>query len=349
MPMPVPRRQPARTESLCTLAVFLVLAGAFVTTVEARFPHWLDREYEVRREALSGRVAEAPEKPVLLVLGSSRVVTAFMPERLEPLTDAAGRDVLVFNYAHFGAGPRVNLMQYHRALRDGVRPTWLVVEVAPPFLAHDDMPYTEAALRDVPVILPYSNKPRLIGLAAKQRVAGAFRPRTALLRQVVPAFATMASGDMDPTILPLGGADHWARYDRPAPEQQKQFTELASRRFEARMKTYEVAPYTAGATRDLLERCRSDGVGVALVLTPEDSRFRSWYRPGAEDELWRFLNELRTDFGVPVIDARLWVPDDGFTDPHHLNRTGAELFTDRLGAEVLRPLVGGDGWVCTCP
>jgi hypothetical protein len=79
-----------------------------------------------------------------------------------------------------------------------------------------------------------------------------------------------------------------------------------------------------------------------LLLPPESTEYRTWYGPGAEDEVQAILRQLRADFGVPVIDGRMWIADDGFSDPHHLNLRGAEQFTERLTAEVIRPLVAGD-------
>src|SRR5688572_30072997 len=111
-----------------------------VLAVELWFPHWLDREYEVRKAALGERIAEGADRPVLLGLGSSRMGTGFMPERLGPVRDAGGREAIVFNYSHVGAGPTGQLVQVHRAARDGVRPAWVVVELSPPLLADEEFP-----------------------------------------------------------------------------------------------------------------------------------------------------------------------------------------------------------------
>src|SRR5262249_3771800 len=110
----VPSRLPARSE--CAWLVFgsLVITATSVVLTDWRCPQWYDREYQVRRELLHDRVADNPEKPVCLLLGSSRTVVAFMPETLGPMYDQCGRQVLVFNYSHFGAGPRMNLVQAHR-------------------------------------------------------------------------------------------------------------------------------------------------------------------------------------------------------------------------------------------
>jgi hypothetical protein len=52
-----------------------------------------------------------------------------------------------------------------------------------------------------------------------------------------------------------------------------------------------------------------------------------------------YLHGLGREFGLPLIDARTWVPDEEFRDAHHLLCPGAERFTDRLGKEALLPML----------
>jgi hypothetical protein len=340
MCVPVPRRAPARSEVISAVGGFLALTAAFALIVDTRFPEWYDREYHVRRDLLDERMAEAPDRPLCLVIGSSRLVADFMPERLNNLYDG-GRPVTVFNYAHFGAGPRMNLVQVHRVLRDGTRPTHIVLELVPGFLVHDDLPIQQMSLADVPLLWPYSNRTRLTGHMTLQRLNGVHRNRTALLRAVAPNFVTYTDEEKEPALLALGGDDYWARRDEPAEYEQIALTTLAIRRFQSRMNHFQIAPHLAATMNDLIELCRSEGIQVAVVLTPENSQFLSWYRPGAEEELQRYLHKLRTKFDVPIVDARTWIADDDFTDPHHLKTRGAEEFTDRLEQELLRPWLAG--------
>ena len=78
--------------------------AGFVGLTEGRFPWWFDREYEVRRNC-STSDGRDPDRPLLAVIGSSRIGTAFCPSELPPIHDAAGRQVLPFNYSHYGSGP----------------------------------------------------------------------------------------------------------------------------------------------------------------------------------------------------------------------------------------------------
>jgi hypothetical protein len=88
------------------------------------------------------------------------------------------------------------------------------------------------------------------------------------------------------------------------------------------------------ALRDLLERCQSERLPVAVVVVPETPDFRGLYRPKAQEEIQQVLAELRADFGVEVIDASAWLGEEDFDDGHHLIKSGATKFTTRFITEV---------------
>ena len=220
MAMNAPRRLLARAECGWTIGCFLIFTVAYVVAVDARCPQWYDREYQVRRDLLRDRVRENPQRPVCFVIGSSRTVVSFMPERLGNIYDANGDRVLCFNYSHFGAGPRMNLMQVHRTLRDGVRPAYVVVELIPGFLAHDDLPTNQIAIADIPYLWPYCNQLRLLGRESLLRLDNVNRTRTALLRWAAPEFVTMSQAERDPTLFPFGGDNKWGRLDVPTDKER---------------------------------------------------------------------------------------------------------------------------------
>ena len=97
---------------------------------------------------------------------------------------------------------------------------------------------------------------------------------------------------------------------------------------------YKIDPLNAKAMNDLIEFCQTQGIQVGVVMTPEDSRYYSWQRPGADELIAEYADGLRAKFHIPVIDARRWMADPCFSDPHHLNTMGAKQFTDRLGGNL---------------
>ena len=98
-------------------------------------------------------------------------------------------------------------------------------------------------------------------------------------------------------------------------------------------------------------------IGAVLILMPEASWFRAITPPEGEPKLRPFIDNLAHDFGVFVIDARDWCPDEEFfLDGHHLlaaggcasrNDTGVKCFPDwpHLGLEHrTAPVINGPGF-----
>nr|MCU0706443.1 hypothetical protein [Fimbriiglobus sp.] len=91
------------------------------------------------------------------------------------------------------------------------------------------------------------------------------------------------------------------------------------------------------AVRDMLTRLQAHGIQPMLLLSPESSEFRGWYGESGDTAMSRLAEGLAGEFGVPLIQARGWIPDDQFADGHHATPAGATTFTDRLAA-VLREM-----------
>jgi hypothetical protein len=95
------------------------------------------------------------------------------------------------------------------------------------------------------------------------------------------------------------------------------------------------------ALRELLEECRLAGTKTALVLMPEHSACRGWYAPESRTLVRRYLGQVSLEYGCPVIDARIWAPDEDFADFCHMLPHGAGPFSKRFGRRVLRPWLDG--------
>jgi len=105
------------------------------------------------------------------------------------------------------------------------------------------------------------------------------------------------------------------------------------------VRDFRVGAGPRAALREALALCRAEGVPAALVLMPEGPAFRSWYGAGAWPRVRGLLEGLGREFGARVIDARCWMPEDAFSDSHHLLSDGATAFTRRFGAEAVAPLL----------
>jgi Protein of unknown function (DUF1574) len=301
-----------------------------------------DVEYASRLELLKSQISTNPTSRLLLVVGSSRTAMGFAPEQLPVLRDAAGTDVLPFNFSHIGGGPTLNLMEVSRLLADGVRPRWVFLELMPAFLSHDSMPFVTAnmAARDMRVLNNCVSWHRIYGDYAMRRLGMSSRYTGELIQAVAPIL-TQDPWSTAPFLLPLGG---WACLSEDVtPTEREVYTTTTRNNYYGYLQRFNIAPLADGATRSLLNRLRKEGVQVALILMPEGTKMRGWYPPSTTERFHRYCAALSHDYDVPIVDAQIWLTDGDLRDEHHALKRGAATFTTRLGREVLRPyLATGD-------
>lgn len=310
--------------------------------VVARHPELQDPEFAARLALLRRRVAEAPNRPVLLLLGSSRTVGSFVPEKLPPVRSASGEPALVFNFSHLGAGPGMNLVELRRLLRNGIRPDWLVVEVMPPQLGDDSQSImlATANVRDLSVTRHYRHPLKVYGNFVRTQLVPCSRYRRFLAHSAVPDWVPDAAWEAGQVQLERLGGDP-TTLSAPDPALVRSRTERAREGYFPPLQDLHVVDLSDRAMHDLLTLCRRRAIPVALVLTPEGSAFQSWYSPESRRRVDAYCDALSRQYDVPLIDARDWLDDIDFIDSHHVNVRGAEEFTLRLGREVLQPLAGG--------
>ena len=147
--------------------------------IEGWLPGLYDPEYATRLKTLRMVTTEHPDRPLLLVVGSSRTAMNFCPGILPPLTTAQGKSPLVFNFSHLAAGPLMNLVQVQRLLHEGLRPTWLVVEVMLPQLGDDRQNITTACAlaEDVLLLQQYHWPWRFHNQFLRNRLSPCYRHR----------------------------------------------------------------------------------------------------------------------------------------------------------------------------
>jgi hypothetical protein len=331
----------ARAALLWTLGLIVVAHVSFFALLEHRHPEWYDAEYGTRRRASSNRWREEPDRPLLLVMGSSRLVLAFSPRELSELDTADGRRVLPFNFTHIGGGPVFTLMQYHRLRRAGVHPDWLVAEILPPALCGESTHFVTEFMTtaDLPVLSRYLTPTSLASCFVRTHLAPWHRQRHRALERLDPEL--VSDKDRQSTEDPydaLGGPKPSICYERK-PEIVERAEAVARSQYSDMVRHFTIVPEADRAVRELLKLAQADGTRVVLLLTPESTTFRSWYADDADKRLTAWTETISRSYGVPVIDGRRWLDDEEFIDGHHVTAHGAVLFTRRLEAEVLRPLV----------
>lgn len=352
-------RQPevrrGRAAALWALAVFALSQCALGMWAWRQHPDVCDPTWEYRLARLRARMAEAPGRPLALMIGSSRPANGFSPSALGEWAPPGQPAPVVFNMATLGGGPVRELLTLRRLLARGIRPEWLVIDVWPAFWANtgryaEEEPIMTSGmcLSDVRVLSrTYKRGWESLGRV----VGGALTPvvhyRRELLYKYMP-FLTSARAEFDIRAAQF----HWATLDdwgwlpvawgRVGPEEFARQMKAAYEDTRPVLEKLTLTPHVDWAMRQMLETCRRENIKTVLLLMPESTALRSWYPPAAKDLFEGYLDELHQNYGVPVIDARTWISDEEFVDFCHLLPVGARAFSARFAREVLRPWVAGE-------
>jgi hypothetical protein len=237
-------------------------------------------------------------------------------------------------------------MTLHRLVAEGPRPRWVIVEVLPALLGNGDeeIPVGRLAWDDLAVLGRSSASPRrLYADWLSTRVLPWFSHRFGLLHQLrarLGRWLTSGGGPED-TVWNVDGLG-WLSL-RSITDRAASARALASERerHAPALQAFHVSRQADQALRELLQLCLREQIQVVLVLMPEGTVYRDWYAPATRDRVDAYLRLIGRAYGVPVVDARDWVPDEGFRDAHHLLPGGAAVFTERFGREVFGPLLQG--------
>jgi hypothetical protein len=352
----LPRRPVAEFRACSALAwgVLFLIAGqvALAWVVRRVRPEARDPEFGTLLTALRLQRAQAPRRPLVVVLGSSRTATSIRPTALPSGLGPGGTEPLVFNMSLIGGGPIRELQTYRRLRAEGIRPDWLVVEVWPPYLLRDsrvaEEPYFLA--RDVqwaewPVLAldPADRRAARRKLLEGLLVPG-FAHRAGLLQWYAPAL-----GEGEQLVEP-GWQDYGQRSTEAGwlPNPNRPFTpqeiplcrlwylcHVAPVLFD-----FHVSPIKDRNLRELLGECAGDGTRVVLLWSPEHSGLRACYPAETSARIGAYLRQLAAEYGVAVVDTRTWMADTDFAEFTHLLPRTAAPYTERLGREVLGPLLG---------
>jgi hypothetical protein len=339
------RRQSARSAraalwwGVVGFAVGQVLLGA---AVDQAVPAVRDADYVRRLGRLRARRAAAPGAPLVVALGSSRTACGFRAGRLRPVLD--GRPGVACNFGRPGAGPMVQLALLRRLLADGQRPDAVLVEFLPLYFNDrpgrledekwlEDNAAPRYSAREIHRLSRYCKSPAdLVWRWGLARGLPCVRQLDDLREWSAGAGPPADEDAADGALVPVADV---------TPEQRRRYTAAVLGDFArgGAFDAFRLAPQPAAALHDLLALCRRDHVRARLILMPETGAFRAAYSADMTAATAAYLAGLRRDWGVTTIDARQWVPDEGFSDGHHLLPAGGALFTDRLGR-----VLDADGW-----
>lgn len=336
------RRAAARRAVFAGVGAFVLATVGYAVALDTVLPGIRFPEHGYRLTSLRQLRADQPERPLVVVIGSSRTQMAVDPAAMgfegEPGAPA------VFNYGLVGALPVHHHLAYRRLRAAGVRPAAVVVELFPAALLIDDAALTlyaeygpgltgaelwglRADTHD-PVVARNWLKARCLPWVHFRREVQQQELTKWVPPEVVHEYRLTWVPDrfgFKPFLGPLPPEERAARTDR------------ATRAHQELCRVLRVSPLAERAFRGLVADCRADGVPVAFFLSPESPTWATWYPPEARERLAAFLRTLTDELGAPVFDASGGWAEDDFFDGHHMLPVGAAKFSRYFARVHLRP------------
>lgn len=346
----LPTRRRARTAVLVFALAVVGLHALAVFILDVAWTRFRDPEYGRRATSLRERVAEYPDRPLVLVVGSSRVSMGVRPDVWEERRPGTPHDPMLFNMSLVGSGPVMQLLTLRRSLADGFRPTVVLLEYWPPLLCdggaqneHDRIDVRRLRWDDRAVVRGYFPDPSETErqmLAARRNIFQSHR--TLLMLQLTPDLLHRTAQQSGRGIEPDGWG--WLAGMEPRDDEERQrLTDHVRPTVRGWMNGRTIHPTADRALRESVALAREHGAAVGFVYMPESTGSQRWYSPELEATARVHLRGLSDELSVPVIDARDWVADHDLADGMHLSRTGAGVFSARLGPAVVAtfPTIGG--------
>jgi hypothetical protein len=337
-----------RTVALWSLAFYVVVQVSVLLFVACCIkPPLAQLVANKKWTRLRELMASEPDRPLLMMLGSSRIEIGFDAWRMTGLMSPEGKPFAPFNFGVSQIGPLHEKLYLRELLDAGVRPRVLLVDFLPPML---NQPHRGGiseegwiaphwlSRRRLVRLWPYLKHPRRCAhswLVSRLVPCYGFRHElTLLLRNTL--YPWMAPGSLPDRDLRGDYLPDWV-----ADRNKLVGLHPTDMTWPDCLGSLRVGKGPAQAMRDLVAMCRRERIPLVLVVMPEATYFRRSYRPEGLAQAKRLLDELRDQHGVPVIDANQWLADEDFIDGHHPLPKGAEQFTTRLRQEVQRLLDQG--------
>ena len=302
-----------------------------------------DPLYGEKLQRLRGRLGRAPaDTPLVLVLGSSRALTALNAQLLERrLAETGHRPAVIYNFAVPGGGPVTELLLLDRLLGDGIRPDLLILEMWPAFFAETAISGNLEWLESHGIGLGERDWLATYGPLANPRsvtsvggmVVPWYRHRFALLRRfarkLMPRIPWgVLSAEFDEAGWePIAG-------ERPQPEVYARLVEADKRAIEPFFQTDRLSPASYRVVSDLLTLTERHGIRVVLTLFPEASDLRGWCPDTYRGRVMAALEVACREHHLDLIDGHDWLSDEQFFDPVHVMASGANDFTDRFAGRL---------------
>jgi hypothetical protein len=337
-------RRRACSTVLCALAFFALFQLLFNLVIHNRRIDLRDPEFGYKLATLRSCIRQNPNRPLLLILGSSRTELGVVPSELQLASAGSDKGPLAFNMSLSGSGPLLELMCLKRILAEGIHPRWIMMEVLPASLVREPV-WSDTAFLDIrrinfhelTLLRQYHEIPdQLFWRWIEAHVVPFYTHRFLLLSHYAPSWLPDQARCDDWRFMDLHGF-RYGIFRFMEPESAHQFRILfAENQYAPILQGFKISDQSDRAMHELLNLCLDQHIQPLLYLMPEGEWFRSWYTPSAQRTLGTYLEKLTKEYGLPLVDARTWHHEIDFVDSHHLLEPAAYTFSKRLGSEINR-------------
>jgi hypothetical protein len=125
--------------------------------------------------------------------------------------------------------------------------------------------------------------------------------------------------------------------DKPPPRAKRDDPNHGASRWARRLRGYRVSPRAVAVLERVLDRCREAEIECVLVEPPISSGHRAMLAGRIEDAFHAALAAVQSQRQVEFLDFGDRLPDDGFRDSTHGNRSGGARFSEIVADEVIAP------------
>jgi hypothetical protein len=346
---PTCRRRAARAAVGSGAAAFAAATVALAAALDTVRPEWRDPEFAVRLNHLRGWKAAAPGRPLAVAFGSSRTQMGLDPGAMG-LPDGP-TDPLVYNFGYRAAHPLGAWFQFRRVLEAGIKPDFVLVQVAAAELG-----VTGPAERQLRTWAARFTPGDIARLAAYTRDGSAL-PRQWVAAHLTPW--TTYRGAIRSDLLPDWQTEAerrqfaWEQTDPygfapyhleaiPEPQRDRVAREAEAKHARA-LAGRPLGETSMRSLREMVDRCRAEGIAVACFWAPESPTYRRLYSPEARAVAAGFERIAADEWGVTVFPAPDHLADDDFVDGYHLLRHGAAKYSRWLADTHLRAWFAAHG------
>ena len=336
--------RPGRRHAVWTLIVFaftaLTLTLGMILVLDHGPTKYRDPEFGKRFARLRERIEQYPDHPLIVVLGSSRVSMGVRPgvtvNGLSP-----GEPIMV-NMSLAGSGPIMERLVLQRILAAGIKPDLILIEYWPPFM-NEEGAFSEQFRLDLARLQPdddyivrdyFADPDRVLNKLDERRWNPWKSHHNMFMNQSSPGWLPRALRS-DAMFEPI---DKWGwlpGHEKVTPKQLQGAMAATRSYYVPLFQQYVISPVADRAYHDLIADCRANDIPVSLLYLPESAEFVN-LMPAEKQALARdYLQQLRSELDLPLIDARGWVSDEQLPDGFHLMRPGAATLTEKLYQEVV--------------